>query len=95
MPSRKAPETVGSTSVEKTIGPLAVARAGVVDAGRGFARLVCAVNERQSLRPVAQVFELRQHAVAERFGRDAGAVRYEEDGAIVRRRARACDIGGC
>ena len=72
--------------------PLAVARAGFVDARRGFARLVGAVDEGQPLRPVAQVLELRQHAVAQCLGGDSGAVRDKENGAIVNGSRRGCDI---
>ncbi len=64
---------------------------------RRFARLVFAIDEGQPLRPISQMLELRQHAVAEGLGSDPGAVGHEKNGAVVRRRALAetsADVSG-
>jgi hypothetical protein len=69
------------TRVVKTMG-FALDLGGVVDLAHGLVGLVHAVNEGQA--HMARFhFELGQDGVAKGFGRDAGAVRDEKDGAGV------------
>ncbi len=59
--------------------PHAGLRVGVSDARSGAVRLLVVVDERDAERVEVDAVELRQHAVADRLGGDAGAVGDVED----------------
>jgi hypothetical protein len=72
-----------STTELTTIGRRPSAGGRRVDLAHGVGDLLHRIDERNRHAVKDDVFELRQQAVAEHFGRDAGAVRNEEDGAAL------------
>jgi hypothetical protein len=85
---------IASSTIELNTSGRCHRRARRIDHAHDLRDLLRRIDERNGAALKIEGFELRQQAVAEHFGGDAGAIGNKKDGAPIRRMFTVC-TGGC